>query len=231
MIAAWSFSRLKVFEQCPYRAKLQFVDKLSQDHMDRTAANRGTMVHDAAEKFVRGEGDFIKEMEKFREYFHTCKEIYNSGRMILEEDWGFNSDWNVTGYWDDDIWLRMKLDQFFWDADDKHRAKAVDLKTGKLFGNEVSHNQQGQLYAIGAFMRYADLQVCDVNFVYLDQGKSKEKTYTRAKAMKFLPMWDKRAKSMTLANKFPPKPNSINCRFCPWGTSRGDGSCEWGVDS
>jgi hypothetical protein len=108
---------------------------------------------------------------------------------------------------------------------------ATDYKTGKKFGNEVTHNQQGQLYAIGSFMRYPTLEICDVEFIYLDHGiKSKKKTYTREKIMKFLPMWQKRADRLTSDEEFRPKPNKINCKWCPFGPQNGDSSCEWGVD-
>ena len=73
-ITAWSFSRLKDFEQCPLKAYMKYVEKRSQDHMDRKAADRGTMVHSACEAFVKGEGEFIKEMAKFRVYFATLKD-------------------------------------------------------------------------------------------------------------------------------------------------------------
>lgn len=232
-ITAWSFSRLKDFESCPLKAYLKYVEKRSDDHMDRTAANRGTMVHDACEKFVQGEGDFIKEMAKFRDYFATVLEEYNNGNVQLEEDWGFDSDWQVTGWFDKDVWCRMKLDNLRVRVrDDDNQpvvATATDYKTGKKYGNEVSHGQQGQIYALGTFLRYPTLEVVDVELVYLDQGQTTKRTYTREKAMKFLPSWTSRGRKMTEATDYPPKPNKMTCMWCPFGPQHGDGSCEWGV--
>ena len=230
-IPTWSYSRLKDFEKCPYMAFLKYSEKRSQEHMDTKAADRGTMIHNACELFVKGEGDLTKEMSKFADYFVEIKELYDSGRVILEENWGFNEDWEVTGWWDDDVWCRMKLDNLIWKNEDNTHAVATDYKSGKKFGNEVAHNQQGQIYVLGTFLRYADVEIVDVDFKYLDQGvSSKPKRYTRDKAMKFLPMWDKRAKAMTSATEFPPKANKINCKWCPFGPQNGDNSCEWGVD-
>ena len=99
-ITSWSFSRLKDFEQCPLKAYYKYVEKMPDDHMDRSAADRGTMVHEAAENFVRGDGDFIKEMSKFRDYFKDLRVEYQDGNVVLEEDWAFDSDWATTGWFD-----------------------------------------------------------------------------------------------------------------------------------
>lgn len=231
-IPAWSYSRLKDFEKCPYMAYLKYSEKRPQDHVDRKAANRGTMIHDACERFVKGDGDFIKEMAKFADYFKNLKISYEAGNVLLEEDWGFDQDWTPTGWFDDNVWCRMKLDNFIWTTEDHVRGTATDYKSGKKFGNEVSHNQQGQLYVLGSFLKYPTLEIVDVEFIYLDQAqRSKPKQYTREKAMKFLPPWTRRAQAMTSAETFPPKANKINCRFCPYGPQSGDSSCEWGVDA
>jgi hypothetical protein len=39
--ASWSFSRLMVYEECHYRARLQWIDKIP-DETPRPAADRGT---------------------------------------------------------------------------------------------------------------------------------------------------------------------------------------------
>ena len=82
---------------------------------------------------------------------------------------------------------------------------------------------------MGTFLKYPTVEVANVELVYLDQGTVTKKTYTREKAMKFLPSWNSRAKKMTTAEDFPPKPNKMVCMYCPFGPQNGDSSCEWGV--
>jgi len=228
-ITTWSFSRLKDFESCPLKAYLKFVERRSDDHMNKDALNRGIMVHTACENFVQGKGDFIKEMAKFRDYFAMLKDEYEAGDVKIEEDWGFNKDWGITGWWDDDVWCRMKLDNFRVMDKEFTAGTATDYKTGKKFGNEVSHSQQGILYALGSFLRFPTLESCDVELLYLDHGLTTKKNYTRETAMKFLPMWTSRAMKMTEATDYPPKPNKMTCMWCPFGPQNGDSSCEWGV--
>ncbi len=235
LIKQWSYSRLKDFEKCPYMLWLKAGEKRSQAHMDTKAMDRGTMIHTEAEKFVDGTGEFTKHLAKFADYFKDLKEKYEAGTVILEEDWGFTKDWQVTGYWDDDVWCRMKLDNFIITATNESgeiiTGTPTDYKSGKKFGNEVSHNQQGQLYVLGSFFRFPSLEVVNVDFKYLDHGiSSKPKTYTREKAMKFLKSWTDRANALTSAVEFKPKANKINCKYCPFGPQNGDSSCEWGVD-
>lgn len=234
-ITTWSFSRLKDYERCPWMLWLKAGEKRDMSHVDTTAMDRGSQIHKEAEDFVLGKGDFTKNLAKFADYFKQVKVEYEAGDVVVEEDWGFDKDWQPTGWWDDDVWCRMKLDNLRVIARDENNNPIAgiptDYKTGKKFGNEVTHSQQGQLYAIGSFMRIPTLELVDVEFIYLDHGlKSKKKQYTREKAMKFLPAWQARAEKLTSDREFRPKPNKINCKWCPFGPQSGDSSCEWGVD-
>lgn len=235
IIGTWSFSRLKTYESCPYRLWLKAGEKRDVSHVDMTAANRGTEIHAEAENYVLGKGDFTKNLAKFAEYFAQVKIEYEAGDVTVEEDWGFTTDWEVTGWWDDNVSCRMKLDNFRITARDEEGNPVVgiptDYKTGKKFGNEVTHSQQGQLYVIGSFLRMPTLEVCEPEFIYLDHGlKSKKKIYTREKAMKFLEPWQRRAQVLLNDREFRPKANKINCKWCEFGPQNGDSSCEWGVD-
>ena len=234
-ITAWSFSRLKIYETCPYRLWLQAGEKRDMSHVDTKAMDRGSAIHQEAEDYVTGKGEFTKNLAKFATYFAEVKAEYDAGDETVEEDWGFDVDWQPTGWWDEDVRCRIKLDTFRITArnDDGDPVTGIptDYKTGKKFGNEVTHSQQGQLYAIACFLRYASLEVAEVEFRYLDHGiTSKKKVYTREKAMKFLASWTMRAEKLLNDRVFKPKANKITCKWCPFGPQNGDSSCEWGVD-
>lgn len=239
-ITTCSFSRLEDYERCQYKAYIKYALKrepVKRDDIEdkgEVARQRGIDIHEAAEQYIRGELETMpKELKKLERRFLEKRERYaeNPERFSLEEEWGFTIDWTPTDWWADDVWLRVKLDCLEWLDAEKTAAEVNDVKSGKKDGNEVKHGQQGQLYTIATFMKYPDLQVVRVVFEYVDQGKtSLPKTYTREQAMAFLPMFDRRLKAMTTATTFPPKPNRINCPWCPYGPSRGDGSCEYGVE-
>jgi PD-(D/E)XK nuclease superfamily len=228
-VKAWSYSSLKKFEQCPYGIQLAKVDKLKGPERDENhPAERGNKIHKLAEDFVQGKlTDLPKPLRKFEGDFNLLRGMFADGMVTVEEDWGFTSDWGITGWMAPDTWARLKCDVVVH-HDEKHLT-VIDHKTGKKFGNEVPHTQQGQLYAVGAFMRYPDVEVISVEFFYLDEGKKSKKTYTREKALKYMKRFTDRAVAMTTCKVFNPKPNKFNCQWCDFGVNKGTGECPYAV--
>lgn len=107
MSTSWSFSRLLVYEQCPYRFKLQFMDRIP-DLQPKTAADRGTQIHQEAEDYVLGKGDFTSNLRHFKADFLALKSHADQGRVTCEEEWAFDRDWAVSSW--KSGWLRLKCD-------------------------------------------------------------------------------------------------------------------------
>ena len=69
-LRAWSYSALKVYEECPYRSYIQKVKKIQEP--SGPAAERGTMIHQEAEDGIRdversrGLGDVYKRQALIR---------------------------------------------------------------------------------------------------------------------------------------------------------------------
>lgn len=228
-VKQWSFSRLANFEKCPYLVYLGSVEKLKGPERDEThPAERGNRIHTICEKYVGGTSDeSTKEMDFFMVDFDHLRENFNDGRVEVEGDWGFDLDWQKTGWWDDDVWARIKLDAF--QQFDESTAKVIDYKTGKKFGNEVKHTQQAQLYMVGSFMRYPELDMIETEFWYLDQNAKMKKTYTRDKLALYLKRFTERALRLTTCTDFKPKPTKQNCRWCDFGVENGTGECQYAV--
>lgn len=232
-IDSWSFNRLITYESCNYRARLEYLERRPfAPTYDKTAANRGNAVHTAAERYVRSEGGVIPELSlpPVLVRLNECREAFQQGRAVVEQDWGFNRDWQPTGWFDPDIWLRAKCDVVV-DCDDC--IEIADWKTGKRDGNEVKHTQQGLLYAIAAFIKYPAKSKARIRFIYTDEGREKAHEHSRTVIMRMLPDWDKRARAMTSATVFPHKANKMTCRFCPYAPAinGGDNSCPFGVEA
>lgn len=229
-ITAWSFSRLTEFETCPYRTYLRMVVRSPILEIVEDPSHplvRGRIIHEAAESYVKGELDELPRfLQKFEEDFKDLREKYAKGKVRAEEEWGYADDWGTIGYFDENVQLRVKLDVLV--HVDDNTALAIDYKTGKNFGSEVRHTQQGQLYVIAAFMRYPELSLIEVQFWFLDHGTRTSKMYTREKAMKLLSRWQTRADKLLGCIKFDPKPNKMNCRFCEFGP-QGTDACAYGV--
>jgi hypothetical protein len=222
-IRSGSYSKLTDFEQCPLKAKLKHVDRIPEEKAP--AAERGTMIHDLAENFVRGNINTLpKELAKFSDEFLSLRTQFSSGNVSLEGEWGFDKDWNVTEY--KTAWLRMKLDARAHVS--KTKAVVVDYKTGKRFGNELKHGEQTLLYGIAEVLREPQIEEVTVELWYLDVDELHAQTFTRDKILKYLPVFEKRLKALTTATKFPPRPNIFSCKYCPFGPAKG-GQCQYGV--
>ena len=172
-IKAWSYSRLVDFEQCKLRAKLKYIDRIPEPvrplppGKTEHANDRGTRIHDAAERFVRGGVELLPELKSFATEFHDLRNKYEHGMVSLEGEWAVNKDWEPVAWGDKDAWARIKLDAFVRLS--KTHAVVIDYKTGKKFGNEIKHAEQTQLYQLAAFLRYPELETIDVELWYTDR--------------------------------------------------------------
>lgn len=232
-IKAWSYSRLDTFETCPYRAKLEYIDRVPKPELvpppgkDEHPLERGNRVHAAAEHYITREINLIPELELLADDFVAAKARYREkpGLCVVEEEWAFDEDWRQTGWSSDTAWGRLKLDLGLV-SDDARKMRVVDVKTGKKYAGK--HVQQGQLYAAVSFLRYPDVEEIDTEFWYVDSGEKTKKTYKKIHGEIFRDAFDQRAKLMTNATSFPPKSSAYACRFCPYGEGRdGNKYCEY----
>jgi hypothetical protein len=231
-VRTWSFSKLKKAESCMYSVYLGDVEKIKIPEDPDSPMARGSRIHDMAEKFVRGEGDMPSELRNFEAGFGMLRARFEAQPfpMEMEENWAFTVHWKPTGWSVDDTWARQKLDVFYKESETA--AVIIDHKTGKKFGNELKHGEQGLHYAIGAFMKFPELDFITTEFWYLDikdpMQNRLRKNYTRERALLHLPKIHTRAIALTTATTFPPKPSLQNCKFCDY---RKSGDCEFAVEN
>lgn len=222
-VKKWSFSRLSKYEECPYAVFLRYVKKLKTDIPIHPNAQRGIDIHKAGEDFINGtEGELHEGFRHFRERMHDLRKGFEEAKVTCEEEWGFTVDWDLCAWDHPDIWAQFILDVYVEES--PTYAKVIDFKTGKFFGNELKHAQQGLFYVVAAFMRNPELELVDCEFWYLDQNHIMEKSYTRDAAMSFLPRIINRALALTRETDFIAKPSKNHCRWCDY---RKANLCEW----
>lgn len=230
-IKTWSFSRLADFEKCRYRAKLKYIDKIPEPPRPlppgkkEHANDRGTRLHEAAEAFVRGGVELVEELKGFEIRFNELRALHKLGEVTLEEEWAFDREWSPVAWQSEDAWVRMKLDAFVRIS--TYHARVIDYKSGKKFGNEVKHTEQGQLYQLACFLKYPELETIDVEFWYIDHDDTHSGTqsYTRQQGTAYFNKYHNRGASLTDATDFPPNPNAYSCKWCPYL----GGACHFGV--
>jgi PD-(D/E)XK nuclease superfamily protein len=233
MIKTASYSRVTDFEKCAFRAELKYVRKEIEPQrplkpgQTEQANDRGTRIHEDGELFVKGErAELTPELKYFSDEFSKLREMYQSGLVSLEGEWGFDSAWQPTEYYGDNIWLRVKLDSMVRLT--PTHAVVIDYKTGRRDGNEIKHNDQVQLYQIATLQRYPEIEEVTAELWYTDQDELVTSHGTRDKIMKHFKRFNDRFTKLTSATAFPPNPNTFTCRFCLYGP-KGSGVCTVGV--
>jgi len=229
-ITSWSYSKHSDFARCKFACWLKHDQKIPEPERElrpgqtEHANDRGSRIHDAAEQFVRGLGPFPIEMNEFKADLTVMRDLFPTGAVHLEGEWGMSEDWEPVPW--TGAWLRLKLDALVFLS--KTEAVVIDYKTGKKWGNEVKHAEQTQLYALATFLRHPMLEVAHTELWYPDVKELTLTTYTREKALLFRRTWDKKGTDLTTCTKWPPNPNRYSCCWCQYG-SWGTGHCPVGV--
>lgn len=227
---SWSFSKLQDFTRCKLAFKIKHIDRVPEPERElprgktEFANDRGSRIHDNIETYIRGDHDALcEEAEKyFGTFIDLVRAMYPDGTVEMEGQWGFCEDWEVAEW--DTAWLRMKLDLLIHLS--PTQAYVIDFKTGRHFGNEITHASQLNLYALATFLRYPELEEISVADYYIDHGKVTERVFTRKEALRNKRTFDKQGKDITNCTTFPPNPNKFSCQWCPWGET---GHCAVGV--
>ena len=220
MIKTASHSRLMDFESCNFKAKLKYIDKIPEPERplppgkSEHANDRGTRIHTAAEMFVKGGIELISELNTFKTEFLKLRELYKQKQVSLEGDWAVDKDWNPVAWQSADVWNRAKLDAFVRLS--KTRAVIIDFKSGRRFGNEVKHAEQGQLYQLMAFMRFPELEEITVEFWYVDLDDIMSMAYTKPQGLRYIRNFNTRIIKMLSAETFPASRNKFACKYCPY---------------
>lgn len=230
-IISWSHSSLSNFEKCRLLAKLKHLDRIPEPARElrpgqtEFANDRGTRIHDHAERFVDGrEAKQIPEMKEFAVEFDHLRHLHTKGMVSLEGEWAMDKHWEPTDWRSG--WHRSKVDAIV--IPHPTEAIIIDYKSGKKFGNEIKHAEQTQLYALNAVLRYPELELVTTELWYLDAKELTRGTFTRDQVLRFKAGWNRRGTAMTSATDFPPNPNVFSCQFCQYGPWNG-GQCKVGV--
>lgn len=234
-LKAWSHTRLSKFETCKFSAKLAYIDKIPEPVRElppgktEHANDRGTRIHEAAEKYIKGGVELIPELHKFKAEFEKAREYHEAKQASTEGDWGFTKEWEPTAWMSSDVWCRIKCDLVV--LLDKKTAVVIDYKSGKRFGNEIKHAEQMQLYVLGTLFRWPGVDLVTTELWYVDLDEITSMTYTRDQGLRFVKNFERRANVFIDCDDFPPNPNQFSCRYCAYKPKEkgGTGHCSVGV--
>ena len=231
-ITAWSFSRWNDWKKCPRYAYFKHVLRMKEP--GSVALDRGSRIGELAEKFASATGKRMKtpsELQTFEVEFRSLQKR----KVMSEGEWAFNRQWEPTGWFDKDAWVRGKVDAFHIEsrkvvvlpAAKKELVVGVviDYKTGKL---NPTHLDQLSLYALCAFCKYPELDAVEVQLWYLDHGvllPDPLKLYSRDEVPTLKKEWEAGTRAMLADRRFVEKPGKA-CGWCHYSKGK-DGPCKF----
>lgn len=222
-IKTWSVSMLQAFRRCQYRVYLRYV--LRKKPKRFKASDRGNNIHQEAEDFIQGKTDRLSDTFKhFKNTLEGFKERYPNGKISIEEKWAFDPHWVPVDYKDPSAQCKMILDVGEFESETSY--VITDWKSGKKFGNEIKHTEQGIIYAVGAVHKYPQIQHVAVQFKYIDKNDKLEREYTRNTLVKGLtPIVNKNSNKLLSCKTFLPNPGRSTCGYCGFY----ENGCQWGT--
>lgn len=225
----WTISALKDFENCPAKYRYSYLFE-AEDWRElgyvvvpskgTPAMERGTEVHLTCEQFLDGtigvEGLHKEIGPAWRNMLVDLKRL----GAKPEQQWEFEYGWHPQEP-DGELWLRMKIDANY--PMSKDTLAVIDFKTGKPYNANI---EQVEVYALGAFAKFDDINVVEGALWYFDSEEPHEKTFKREQAPKLARKWEQRADRLLSAAKYPPRKNRF-CDWCPYNLDKG-GPCTAG---
>jgi hypothetical protein len=205
-----SHSALKLYDNCPKNYFHQRVEKSVRDEGNAVTAY-GERIHKALEdRLAKGE-PLSREASRYEALCARLETLAESaGTLTVEEEMTLNADLEPTGWWDDDAWLRSKLDVLIQGGTKAH---VYDWKTGK----RRPDFDQLELFALQVFKHYPEIQRVKTVFVWLKEMKVDSEDYSRsdvpALLEKVLTKVSRIEASLEHGN-WPAKPSGL-CNWCP----------------
>lgn len=206
---AWSYSALGRYENCPkqyYHINLK--KDVKDEYGDSEAGSEGNEIHAALFKRVT-KGVPLPIAYRYLEPT-AARFADTSGNKSGELKLALTRDFQPTGFFDPDVYLRVIIDLLIVRG---NHAIVIDWKTGKP---RPDFTQLAMSAAVMA-QQMPELETFDIAYVWLKHKNVSLKSYTRDE---LLGVWSElipRANKLEEAIKvgeFPLKPSGL-CRYCP----------------
>jgi len=203
---AHSYSAIKQYENCPKQYNMQRVTKEVKASFGE-ASVYGERIHEQLEQRLKG-GLLPSESAKYEPLVAAFAGL--PGELLAEQELCLNNRLEPTGWWDDDAWLRSKIDVLILNKND---AVVGDWKTGKHRPDFF----QMELFAVQVFKHYPDVQRVKTSLIWLKDMKIDTEMYTRLNAPA---LWNKfyskinRIEQSLKEDNWPARPSGL-CPWCP----------------
>lgn len=211
-MTAWSYSSIKTFDQCP---KKYYHLKVAKDVKDTPgeAAIYGTMVHEAAELYVRDGTPIPEKFAYMRPIVERLAAI--EGDKHCELKLGVrktDAGYEPCGFFDKGVWWRGIVDLVITNGTKAHM---VDYKTGK--SAKYADTKQLDLMAGAMFVHYPELETIKSALAFVVSKDLITKEHKREELDSYLNVFADqldRLEGAELSGVWNPKSGPL-CGWCP----------------
>lgn len=209
---SWSYSKLKNFDACPkkhYEIDLCGNWKETQDDDPNSALNWGNRVHKSFAEALKGTVALPAEMKVYQPWIDRV--LKGPGQLLVEQKYAINRNFEKTGYFANDVWVRTIGDVV---RIDRNVGLVLDWKTGKIIEDSV----QLMLMAQALFSHYPGLTHVRSEFVWLKEDCTTPELFTRKEVGEQWVDLIQRVNALESAHvnqNYPPKPGGLCKSYCP----------------
>lgn len=210
-VTPWSYSRVKLFEQCP---KKYYHLHIVKDYREppSSAMTYGNEVHAACEEYVR-DG---KELEREHQFVKPVLDalIQKQGKKLAEYRLGLTEDLEPCGFRDSNVWFRGIADLIILDEDNK-LAWVIDYKTGK--SARYADKDQLELMALAVFKHFPQVEVVRGGLLFVVSKDLIRDTYKEDEQELKWVKWNNKIDRMKIAlnnDVWNPSPSGLCRNHC-----------------
>jgi hypothetical protein len=205
----WSFSSIKLFEQCP---KKYYHLKIKKDFKDEqhAAATYGEEFHEAAEHYVAGTAELPKRFHFAKSALDRLKSL--PGQKYCEYEMGLTEDLEPCKMDDPNVWWRGIADLAIVDSDE---ARVVDYKAGK--SAKYADKDQLELMALAVFKHFPQVKHVRAALFFVVAKAFIKGEYTREQAPALWQKWMQRYNRIMIAREsgvWNPKTSGLCKAYC-----------------
>lgn len=201
---AWSFSKLKDYEVCPYRLTLA---DAKTPRATNPFADAGIATHKAIETFLDSGDDPNAKVPSYPGFENDFHQLLAAGAKP-ELPLAVDKQWNPSAW--ETAWGRAILDAVLVTP---NYVRIIDFKNGKP--SPISHLDQAQIYALFAHTHYPSDEYI-VEFWYLNNDRRSYFSFTPNQLSTTRKRITARALRAELDKKRLPRPNKHVCGYCPY---------------
>ena len=208
-LPAWSYSSIKLFDQCPKKYyHLRVIKDVKEPPTD--AIMYGKQFHEAAELYIRDGKSIPPQFAFIQPSLDALKAI--EGEKHCELEMGLTANLEPCGFKDPDVWWRGVADLAIINGEE---ARCLDYKTGK--SAKYADTDQLELMALAMFKHFPDIKVVRGALFFVVSKDFIKDSYSSEKQDKMWAKWLAEYNKMKSAyenNVWNPRPSGLCKKHC-----------------